>query len=125
MIKNCYCNANKPFSECCEPYILGIQKVPTAKALMASRYSAYCVHDANYLIETTHISTRKFYNKTGILDFATRNQWTKLEIINFSETIVEFKAYYVEENNNEQIHHEKSKFRQEQGNWFYVDGEWY
>ena len=125
MIKNCYCNSNKLFSECCEPYILGIQKVPTPKALMASRYSAYCVHDANYLIETTHISTRKFYNKTEILDFATRNQWTKLEIINFSETIVEFKAYYVDENNNDQIHHEKSKFRQEQGNWFYVDGEWY
>jgi SEC-C motif-containing protein len=122
---NCYCNSNKLFSECCEPYILGIQKAPTAKELMASRYSAYCIHDVNYLMGTTHISTRKFHNKNETLDFATKNQWVKLEIINFSEAIVEFKAYYIDENNNNQIHHEKSKFRKEEGNWFYVDGEWY
>jgi SEC-C motif-containing protein len=31
----------KEFSQCCEVYINGIKKAPTAEALMRSRYSAF------------------------------------------------------------------------------------
>ena len=122
---NCYCKSNKPFSECCEPYILGIQKAPTAECLMRSRYSAYCIQNVDYLLATTHLSTRKFHDIQETLTFASQNQWIKLEIINASETIVEFKAFYLDNNLRSQIHHEKSTFKEEERTWFYVDGEWF
>ena len=123
-MKNCYCNSNKLFSECCEPYVSGIQKAPTSLALMRSRYTAYCVQNVNYLLATTHVSTRKQHNMDDILEFASKNQWTKLEILNSSETIVEFKAHYIDSFQLAQIHYEKSTFKQEEGSWYYVDGEW-
>ena len=123
-MKNCYCNSNKSFSVCCEPYILGTQKAPTAESLMRSRYSAYCVQNIDYLLATTHISTRKLHDKNETLLFASQNQWVKLEIINASETIVEFKAFYLDNKLTSQIHHEKSIFKKEDESWFYVDGEW-
>ena len=124
-MKNCYCNSNKSFSTCCEPYILGTQKAPTTESLMRSRYSAYCIQNIDYLLETTHISTRKMHNKTEILLFASQNQWVKLEIINTFESIVEFKAFYSDSKLKPQIHHEKSTFKKEEEGWFYVDGDWY
>ena len=123
-MKNCYCNSHKSFSVCCEPYILGTQKAPTSESLMRSRYSAYCVQNIDYLLATTHISTRKFHDKKETLLFASQNQWVKLEIINASETIVEFKAFYLDNKLKSQIHHEKSIFKKEDESWFYVDGEW-
>jgi len=124
-VVNCYCGSNKPFSNCCEPYHNGTQIAPTAEALMRSRYSAYCVLNADYLMATTHISTRKYHNKKDILSFATENHWVKLEIIKSSETIVEFKAYYLNANLASQVHHEVSTFKKEGEDWFYVDGEFY
>jgi SEC-C motif-containing protein len=124
-MKNCYCNSNKPFSECCEPYILGNQKAPTAESLMRSRYSAYCVQNIDYLLATTHVSNRKFHDKQEMFAFASQNKWIKLEIIIATETTVEFKAFYLDNSLNTQMHHEKSTFKKEEGSWFYVDGEWY
>jgi SEC-C motif-containing protein len=124
-MKNCYCNSNKIFTECCEPYILGNQKVPTAESLMRARYSAYCVQNIDYILATTHISTRKYHDKQETLAFASQNKWVKLEIINASETTVEFQAFYLDSKLKAQIHHEKSTFKKEEGSWFYVDGEWF
>ncbi len=89
---------------------------------MKSRYSAYCTHQADYLLNTTYISERKHYSKTDILNWAVANEWQKLEIIYATENTVEFKAYFGDENRRNQIHHEFSTFKQENGIWFYVDG---
>jgi SEC-C motif domain protein len=119
---NCYCSSNKKFINCCEPYIKKIEKPPTAEALMRSRYSAYCIHNADYIIETTHISTRKRYNKNEIMAFATDNHWIKLEVIKAVKNSVEFKAYYLDSHLIARIHHEKSIFIEQEGSWFYMDG---
>jgi SEC-C motif-containing protein len=124
-MKNCYCNSNRIFSECCEPYILGTKKTPTAETLMQSRYSAYCVQNVDYLLATTHISNRKFHDKQEMFVFASENEWVKLEIVNTTETTVEFKAFYIDNKLKSQMHHEISTFKKEEGTWFYVDGEWY
>lgn len=124
-MKLCYCNSQKSFKDCCEPYIKGIEKAPTAQALMRSRYSAYATHEANYLVATTHITERSNYSKEDILLWATSNQWQKLEVLNATENTVEFKAYYLDQNKKRQIHHEFSTFVQDEGNWYYVDGEYY
>jgi SEC-C motif-containing protein len=122
---NCHCGSQKTFQECCEPYIKGTQKAPTAEALMRSRYSAYVAHAADYLVTTTHISQRKYHSKKDILDWATNNKWLKLEIIKATENTVEFKAYFMDNNLHTQIHHEHSTFKLENGSWFYVDGKFY
>jgi SEC-C motif-containing protein len=122
---NCHCGSEKTFQECCEPYIKGIQKAPTAEALMRSRYSAYVTHAADYLVATTHISQRKYHSKKDILDWATNNKWLKLEIIQATENTVEFKAYFMDNSLQTQIHHEHSTFKLENASWFYVDGKFY
>jgi SEC-C motif-containing protein len=121
--KKCYCGTSKAFKECCEIYINGIQKAPTAEALMRSRYAAYASHNADYLVATTHVSQRKHHSKKDILDWATANQWLRLEILKTTENTVEFKAYYLnKEQQQSYIHHEKSTFIFENESWFYVDG---
>lgn len=120
----CYCNSQKLFKDCCEPYIKGLKKAPTAEALMRSRYSAYANHQADYLVATTHISQRALHSKEDILLWATSNQWQKLEVLKSTLTTVEFKAYYLDQNKQSHVHHEFSTFVQEDGIWFYVDGEY-
>ena len=122
---SCYCGSQKDFENCCEPYINEAQKAPTALALMKSRYSAYATHQADYLLATTHSSERKYHSKTEILNWAISNQWQKLEIINATENTVEFKAYFLDSKLQNQIHHELSTFKLENGSWFYVDGEFF
>ncbi len=90
---------------------------------MRSRFSAYATQNADYLLATTHISVRKNYSIIEILDWATSNSWQKLEIISFSKTTVEFKAYYLDAKNNANIHHEFSNFKFQDGFWFYFDGD--
>jgi SEC-C motif-containing protein len=121
-MKNCYCGSGKLFSTCCEPYILGNVKVPTAEALMRSRYTAYCIQHADYLLATTHSSTRRFHNKKDILAWSKANNWIKLEIISANENTVEFKAYFIDNRLQNHIHHEKSTFKKENDSWYYVDG---
>jgi len=120
--QKCYCGSSESFESCCNRYISGAEKAPTALSLMKSRYSAYATHQADYLLATTHISERKYYSKEDILHWAAANKWEKLEIISFTEDTVEFKAYFVDGNNVNRVHYEFSTFKQENGSWFYVDG---
>lgn len=124
-MENCYCGSNIGFNTCCNCIIIGDKKAETSEQLMRSRYTAYVLQNADYLIQTTHVSQRKYYSKSEILKWAKANTWLKLEVIQASETTVEFKAYYLDGNLQTQVHHEKSSFKQENGNWFYVDGEFY
>ncbi|WP_026977734.1 YchJ family protein [Flavobacterium tegetincola] len=121
-MKNCYCGAKILFERCCEPKINRNVKAATAEELMRSRYSAYCIQAADYLVATTHLSTRKFHKKSDILDWSKSNIWVNLEVISTSEDKVEFKAYYLDESLKAQIHYEKSTFTFDNGSWFYVDG---
>lgn len=122
---NCFCGKNTEFENCCQPLLENRHKATTAEQLMRSRYAAYCVANANYLIATTHQSERKHHNETDILDWAQSNSWIKLEVIASTETSVEFKAHFRDENQRIQIHHEKSTFVFENGQWYYVDGVFY
>jgi SEC-C motif domain protein len=118
----CFCGSTISFKDCCGKYIDGTQKAPTALALMKSRYSAYVTHQADYLWETTHYTQQKYYSKAEILNWATANEWQKLEIISATENTVEFKAYFLDKNKINQVHYEFSTFKKENDSWFYVDG---
>ncbi|MBP9849825.1 MAG: YchJ family metal-binding protein [Flavobacterium sp.] len=122
-MSGCYCGNNVSFQNCCEPYIKGIKNTPTAETLMRSRYSAFATGAADYLVNTTHISKRRFHNKKDILDWSQANKWLKLEVLASTENTVTFKAYYLDENLKAQVHYEHSTFKLENEKWFYVDGE--
>ena len=121
----CYCGSLKEFSQCCEVYINGIKKAPTAEALMRSRYSAFATQNADYLVVTTHFSTRKHHKKEDILEWSQSNKWIKLSVVAATVYTVTFKAFYLDSELQPQIHHEHSTFKLEDGSWFYVDGEFY
>lgn len=118
----CYCGSALLFEKCCAPSINGNQKATTAEALMRSRYSAYVVQNADYLIATTHISNRENFTKDEILNWSQQNKWQQLEVLATTETTVTFKAYFLDENLKAQVHFEHSLFKKENGIWYYVDG---
>lgn len=118
---NCPCGSGLPFVNCCEPYIKDATLPTTAEQLMRSRYSAYATHSIDYLIRTTHPSTRKLFSRKEIEKWAKSNKWLKLEVLNSTTTTVEFKAYFSERTGFPQVHHERSNFRFEEGRWYYVD----
>ena len=120
----CYCGNSISFQDSCEPYIKGIKNATTAEVLMRSRYSAFAVGAADYLVNTTHISKRRYHNKRDILAWSQANKWLKLEVLASTETTVTFKAYYLDENLKAQVHYEHSTFKLENDKWFYVDGEY-
>ncbi len=125
----CYCCSGRKFEDCCQPFIKGFAKPLTAEELMRSRYSAYAVCAVEYILRSTHPSTRKFHDREPIENWAKSCEWQKLEIVSKSEGeaqdkfgTVEFKAYFLDENRQPQIHHELSNFQKELGKWFFVDG---
>jgi SEC-C motif domain protein len=131
-IKTCFCGSIWEYENCCEP--LHTQKIfaNTAEQLMRSRYSAYVKNLSNYLLNTSHPSTRKNYNKIDIETWASQNSWQKLQIIkvkkglkNDSEGIVEFKAFFLDKDGVAQKHHEKSTFVKEGIIWYYLKGKVY
>jgi SEC-C motif domain protein len=126
---NCYCCSGKNFVDCCAPFIRGAAKPSTAEELMRSRYSAYAIVEVEYILRTTHPSTRRFHEPRAIEQWAKASKWQKLEIISTDkgasadkQGTVEFKAYYLDANERSQIHHEISNFRKALGKWFFVDG---
>ena len=121
MIQQCHCGSDRSFSDCCEPFLNGAALPSTAEQLMRSRFTAYATVAIDYLIETTHLSTRKRFSRRDIEDWAQSNKWLKLEILKVTEFTVEFKAYYANGLSPVQVHNERSNFKFENGRWYYVD----
>ena len=119
----CPCGSGLKYKNCC--YILHKGANPNdALTLMKSRYCAYAVGDANYIIKTTHNTSPHYENNKeewikSIKEFSKSN-FKKLEIISFkeieNEAFVEFKAYI-----DEFVMHERSYFIKED-KWYYVKG---
>lgn len=87
---------------------------------MRSRYSAFTLADGDYLMKSHHESTRPIKEKEDIVIWAKSVKWLSLEVLEAINDIIEFKAYYIE-NSREQCIHERSKFVQEDGVWYYLE----
>ena len=89
---------------------------------MRSRYSAFVLGRADYLLATWHASTRPVQLE---LDPATK--WLGLEVrahrsIDAARAEVEFVARFRVAGRAVR-QHERSRFVQDQGQWWYVDGD--
>jgi SEC-C motif-containing protein len=122
---HCPCGSGLDIQACCQPYLRGDLAPPDAESLMRSRYTAYVLEDAAYLLTSWHPATRP---ATGLtFDQAARPQWLGLAIkrraeIDAEHAVVEFVARY-KINSRAFRMHETSRFERIEGRWFYLDGE--
>lgn len=124
MQADCWCGSGLLYAACCEPFHTGAASAPTAPALMCSRYSAFAVGDADYLLATWHPSTRP---ASLALDPAI--EWRRLQIravtgggVDDDEGTVQFVAHYW--NSVSRLYgsqHENSRFTREGTRWLYVE----
>jgi len=120
----CPCGSGRHYAECCGQLHGSAKSEITAEALMRSRYSAYVLKLADYLLASWHPSTRP-----GSLDLAEDDgtKWLGLEIKRCDQqderhATVEFVARYRIAGRGHRLH-ELSRFVREDGRWFYVDGD--
>ncbi|MFD3561677.1 YchJ family protein [Streptomyces sp. NPDC058686] len=120
----CPCGLPSPYDACCGRYHSGGANAPTAEALMRSRYCAFAVKDAVYLLRTWHPATRP-----TVVTFDPGTKWTGLEILGTSEGTafhstgtVTFRARYTDGGRPGSLH-ERSRFTRLDGAWVYVDGD--
>ncbi|MEU5424672.1 YchJ family protein [Streptomyces olivoreticuli] len=119
---DCPCGLGKPYGDCCGALHRGARSAATAEALMRSRYSAFAVRDAAYLLRSWHPDTRP-----ESLDFDPEQRWTRLEILGttggtafHNEGTVEFRAHFTARGRAGD-QHENSRFARVNGEWVYVD----
>ncbi|MBD8525785.1 YchJ family protein [Pseudomarimonas arenosa] len=118
----CPCGNPWPYAQCCGRYHDG-EPAPNAEALMRSRYSAYVLRDADYLLATWHPTTRP-----DAIDFDAGVKWLGLDVKQrwqdgADRAGVEFVARYKAGGEPAQRLHEKSRFALEEGRWYYLDDE--
>lgn len=125
----CNCGSRLNYSDCCEKYINGSAKPETAEALMRSRYTAYTIHDIDYIMNTHDPDNRDKVSRAVLKDWSESSKWISLEILDTEkglkddeEGFVEFKAKY-EVDGLIHTHHEKSLFLKKDGLWYYSDDE--
>ncbi|MCW4386290.1 YchJ family metal-binding protein [Salinibacterium sp. SYSU T00001] len=122
----CPCLSGEPYDGCCGPYHRGEASAPTAERLMRSRFSAFAVGDAEYLLATWHPSTRP-----ASLDLDERLRWYRLDIhatqaggLADDTGVVEFTAYYKPRPGADVAageQHEVSEFERAGGRWYFVE----
>lgn len=112
------------FAQCCGPYLddFAATPAPDAQSLMRSRYSAFVLERADYLLATWHASTRP-----AALEFAPGTKWLGLEVrshrlLDADHAEVEFVARCREAGRATRLH-ERSRFVCEGGRWFYLNGD--
>ncbi|MFI2779833.1 YchJ family protein [Streptomyces sp. ALB3] len=116
----CPCGLPAAYGECCGRFHAGAP-APTCEALMRSRYTAFVVRDAGYLLRTWHPGTRP-----PSVDFDPAMRWTGLEILDTTEGsafhttgTVTFRAHYTDDGRPDALH-EKSRFARHDGAWVYA-----
>jgi SEC-C motif-containing protein len=97
---------------------------------MRSRYSAYALGLADYIMATTHpknptyITNHKKWRKE-ILAFSNNTQFVGLDILQFvdgkEEALVAFTAH-LKQQNQEASFTEESRFEKVHGRWLYLHG---
>ncbi|MFD1720723.1 YchJ family protein [Amnibacterium endophyticum] len=120
----CPCGGGGAYGTCCGPLHAG-SAAATAEALMRSRYSAFALGLAPYLLATWAPAARP-----DRLDLDASLRWRRLQIVDTARGaesddtgVVEFRAAYRGPDGHGLLH-ERSRFsRDDAGRWVYADGE--
>lgn len=114
------------YAQCCGRYVddFANSPAPDAQALMRSRYTAFVRERVDYLLATWAASHRP-----ADLSLDAGTKWLGLEVRkhsvqNASHAEVEFVARSRDASGRAHRLHERSRFvREEDGRWYYVDGD--
>ena len=129
MSELCPCGSSLSYKECCQPYIAENKVAPSPVALMRSRYTAYVLKNASYLIASWHPDCQPEQWRDSLQEGFTSTHWQGLQVISETdgrdnnEGFVEFAARFTE-TGDEHIHliHERSRFLRLKERWYYIDG---
>lgn len=117
----CPCGSGRADDACCRRFHAGAS-APTAVDLMRSRYTAFVVRDADYLLATWDPAHRPRH-----VTFDPDQEWLGLEILSSSggtmfddEATVTFAATFAVGGSARRLL-ERSRFRRVDGRWLYVD----
>ena len=120
----CPCGSGEPFSNCCEPVIKGERESQTAEELMRARYSAFATGAIDFIVATTHSSTRPEVSIADITEWSQTSTWRGLQIIETRDidddkTFLSFEAQFTQRG-QDVSHRELSHFEREDGKWRFV-----
>ncbi|MFI7547062.1 YchJ family protein [Actinoplanes sp. NPDC049599] len=117
--KVCPCGLGQPYGECCGPAHRG-HAPATAVGLMRSRYTAFTLDDAAYVLRSWHPDTRP-----ADVEPDAGLRWTRLDVLDTTggglfdaEGVVEFRAHY-RDAGRPGVMHERSRFVRHDGQWVY------
>ena len=123
----CPCGSALEYSLCCQRYLSGAQLAPDPSQLMRSRYTAFVMKDADYLLKTWHGSCQAPHFRSDIERGFAGTEWLGLTVFatepgsHENEGFVSFVARFREQNKTGAII-ERSRFLKENGQWYYIDG---
>lgn len=124
----CPCGSAQDYSLCCQRYLSGAELAPSPSHLMRSRYTAFVMKDAEYLIKTWHPDCHPAdFREEIVTSLAGDTEWLGLTVFAAdngnqpNEGYVSFVARFREQNKNGAII-ERSRFLKENGQWYYIDG---
>lgn len=124
----CVCGSGQAAKACCVRYIKDGELPESPEALMRSRYTAFTLHDIDYIQKTMRGKALKHYDRARTQTWAERVEWLGLEVIGGEYTsgedhgTVEFIARF-REDGHERSMQEKSYFKRTNECWYYVDSE--
>jgi len=118
----CPCGSGDTYVACCGRLHSGAARAATAEQLMRSRYTAFVVADADYLLRTWHPSRRP-----ASLELDDDLRWVRLDVLDVvaggfldSTGEVEFEARW-RRDGERGVQRERSRFVRRDGAWLYLD----
>lgn len=125
----CPCGSGLEAAACCAPVIDGAHTAVTAEQLMRARYTAYAIHNIDFLYNSSGPEVQEEFDIEASRRWAEGSEWLGMDVLkkeageaSDDEGIVEFIARY-SVNGTLFEHHERSLFRKINGEWKFIDGE--
>ena len=122
---SCPCGSGREHDDCCGPIIAGTPAA-TPEALMRSRYTAYVRGELDHLERTNAPEIRADFNRAEAERNVAEVEWLGLDVRRAEAAedtgTVEF-AIRFRRDGQELVHRERSRFRRDDGVWYYVDGD--
>lgn len=123
----CPCGSGLEYNLCCQPYLNASQQPKHAAQLMRSRYTAFVLHNADYLAASWHPARRYPGLESELSEGFGKTEWLGLTIFEETKGKEENEAYVgfvarFQENGNLAAIIERSRFLKENDQWYYIDG---
>jgi SEC-C motif-containing protein len=128
MSRLCPCTSQRLFAACCEPFLSGKKLPETPEQLMRSRFSAYALQKADYLVQTTAEAERAKLDRDEVAAYCRTVKCISLKIVKTTGTAQDEEGTVLfhaslQVNGRRMLHRELSRFVKEEGRWVYVDGD--